>query len=75
LVLKQRLKEYHKHRNARQLVSSLEPILDDREKLKMVPYLSQLLPENEQYAFDKEAQKLMSKYLQGQYEPRDKTAT
>ena len=65
LVLKQRLKEYHKHRNARQLVSSLEPILDDREKLKMVPYLSQLLPENEQYVFDKEAQKLLSKYLQG----------
>jgi hypothetical protein len=33
----------------------------------MVPYLSQLLPESEQYAFDKEAQKLMSKYLQGQW--------
>ncbi|XP_028395441.1 delphilin-like isoform X2 [Dendronephthya gigantea] len=65
LVLKQRLKEYHKHRNAKLLVSTLEPILDDREKLKMVPYLSQLLPENEQYNFDKEAQKLMAKYLQG----------
>ena len=52
-------------RNARMLVSSLEPILDDREKLNMVPYLSQLLPENEQNAFDKEAQKLFSKYLQG----------
>lgn len=47
------------------LVLSLEPILDDGEKLKMVPYLSQLLPENEQHEFDKEAQKLLSKYLQG----------
>lgn len=53
------------YRNAKLLVSTLEPILDDREKLKMVPYLSQLLPENEQYNFDKEAQKLMARYLQG----------
>ena len=54
-------------RNTKELVSSLEPILDDQEKLKMVPYLSHLLPPSEQNAFDKEAQRMMAKFLQGMH--------
>lgn len=45
------------------LINALEPVLDDGAKLQLLHYLSELLPEAEQQAFDKAAARMISRKM------------
>ena len=45
------------------LINTLEPVLDDGAKLQLLHYLSELLPEAEQQAFDKAAARMISRKM------------
>lgn len=47
------------------LLDSIEPVLDDPDKLCILHYMSELLPETEQVEFDKGAAKIFAKHSQG----------
>ena len=50
-------------RNVQNLIRALEPVLDDGAKLQMLHYLSELLPEAEQQAFDRAAARMISRKM------------
>ena len=50
-------------RNVQRLINALEPVLDDGAKLQMLHYLSELLPEAEQQAFDRAAARMISRKM------------
>ena len=50
-------------RNVQSLINALEPVLDDGAKLQMLHYLSELLPEAEQQAFDRAAARMISRKM------------
>ena len=45
------------------MVNCLEPVLDDPEKLRMLHYLSELLPDVEQAAFDRAAARMVARQM------------
>lgn len=63
LVVKQSLNQYSKDRNVQRLINALEPVLDDGAKLQMLHYLSELLPDAEQHAFDRAAARMISRKM------------
>ena len=63
LVVKQTLNQYSKDRNVQRLIQTLDPVLDDGAKLQMLHYLSELLPEAEQQAFDRAAARMISRKM------------
>ncbi|KAJ7382143.1 Delphilin [Desmophyllum pertusum] len=50
-------------KNVQRLIRALEPVLDDGAKLQMLHYLSELLPEAEQQAFDRAAARMISRKM------------
>jgi len=50
-------------RNIQKLINTLEPVLDDGAKLQILHYLSDLLPEAEQQAFDRAAARMISRKM------------
>lgn len=52
-------------RNVQRLINALEPVLDDGAKLQMLHYLSELLPAEEQQAFDRAAARMISRKMNG----------
>ena len=63
LVVKQSLNQYSKDRSVQRLIRTLDPVLDDGAKLQMLHYLSELLPEAEQQAFDRAAARMISRKM------------
>lgn len=63
LVVRQSLNQYSKDRSVQRLIRALEPILDNGAKLQMLHYLSELLPEAEQQAFDRAAARMISRKM------------
>ena len=63
LVVRQSLNQYSKDRNVQRLINALDPVLDDAAKLQMLHYLSELLPEAEQQAFDRAAARMISRKM------------
>ncbi|XP_048576309.1 delphilin isoform X2 [Nematostella vectensis] len=59
--IKQCLMDYRRDRDVEKLLGSIEPVLDDPDKLHILHYLSSLLPEIEQLAFDREAARVFSR--------------
>ena len=53
-------------RNVQRLINALEPVLDDGAKLQMLHYLSELLPAEEQQAFDRAAARMISRKMNGE---------
>ena len=52
------------------LVNALEPVLDDGAKLQMLHYLSDLLPEVEQRAFDRAAARMIARKMESKFKPK-----
>ena len=50
-------------RNIQKLINTLEPVLDNGAKLQILHYLSDLLPEAEQQAFDRAAARMISRKM------------
>ncbi|EDO48372.1 predicted protein [Nematostella vectensis] len=59
--IKQCLMDYRRDRDVEKLLGSIEPVLDDPDKLHILHYMSSLLPEIEQLAFDREAARVFSR--------------